>query len=123
MKKPVTVSNLTLNLWLDYVRPALQAISMLEEVPSKDDWHEYTAEVIDEATANEITHCMTTACFNAHGAGKYSTMEEAAQMIYQLEVSAKYRHDTAETISAIRPQIALMIAAAIVTAAGQEMTA
>lgn len=42
MKKSISVSNLTLDLWLEYVRPAARAAGILEEVPARDDWHEYT---------------------------------------------------------------------------------
>lgn len=113
MKKSVSVSNLTLDLWLDFVRPVLRNAGMMEEVPARDNWHEYTAEVIDEAVADELTHCMTVACFNSHGAGKYSTIEEAAQMVCQMEVSAKYRQATSETIAALRPELAIKVADAI----------
>lgn len=101
MKKSISVSNLTLDLWLDYVRPAARAAGILEEVPARDDWHEYTAEVIDEAAADEIAHCMYCACMNSHiGNGDYTSEGEARQMLYQLEVSMKYdlRH-TAEVIT------------------------
>lgn len=110
MKKNVTVSNLTLNLWLDFVRPALRAANMLEEVPGKDEWHEFTAEVIEEATAEEIAHCMTVACFNAHGDDEFTSIEEAKQMIYQLEVSIKYRPATAESLATLREALAAKIA-------------
>lgn len=110
MKKSITVTNLTLDLWMQFVRPALRAADMLEEVPAKDDWHEYTAEVIDEAIADEIAHCMKVACFNAHGNGKYTTIEEAAQMVYQMEVSIKYRPITAEALTVIKEAIAAKIA-------------
>lgn len=105
MKKCVSVSNLTLNLWLDFVRPALRAANMLEEVPAKDEWHEFTAEVIEEATAEEIAHCMTVACFNAHGDDEFASIEEAKQMVYQLEVSIKYRPATAESLNTLRESI------------------
>ena len=101
MKKSISVSNLTLDLWLDYVRPAARAAGILDEVPARDDWHEYTAEVIDEAAADEIAHCMYCACMNSHlGNGDYTSNGEALQMLYQLEVSMKYdlRH-TAEAIT------------------------
>ena len=113
MKKSVCVSNLTLDIWLDFVRPVLRDAGMLEEVPAQDGQHKYTAKVIEEAIADEIAHCMTVACFNAHGAGKYATVEEAAQLVYQLEVSAKYRKKTAEAIATIRPALALKVADAI----------
>lgn len=96
MKKSISVSNLTLDLWLEYVRPAARAAAILEEVPARDDWHEYTAEVTEEAAADEVAHCMYCACMNSHIAnGDYSTEGEARQMLYQLEVSMEYRN-TAE---------------------------
>lgn len=113
MKKSVSVSNLTLSLWLHFVRPVLRDLGMMEEVPAKDEWHEYTAEVIDEKTADEIEHCMTVACFNAHGSGKYTTLEEAAQTVYQMEISVKYRKGTADVIRAIREQLAYKVAEAV----------
>lgn len=122
MKQPVTVSNLTLSLWLDFVRPALRSLNMLEEVPAKDDTHEYTAEVIEEATAEELTHCMTVACFNAHGNGKYATLEEAAQMVYQLEVSIKYRPATAEALATVRNALAIKVAETITATETTETT-
>ena len=100
MKKSISVSNLTLDLWLEYVRPAARAAGILEEVPARDDWHEYTAEVIDEAVANEIAHCMYCACIGSHiEDGDYPTENEARRMLYQLEVSMKYSADTAEVLS------------------------
>ena len=110
MKKNVTVSNLTLNLWLDFVRPALRAANMLEEVPAKDEWHEFTAEVIEAETAEEIAHCMTVACFNAHGNNEYASLEEAKQMLYQIEVSIKYRTATREALATLREALAAKIA-------------
>ena len=100
MKKSISVSNLTLDLWLEYIRPAARAAGILEEVPARDDWHEYTAEVIDEAAANEIAHCMYCACIGSHiEDGDYTTENEARRMLYQLEVSMEYSADTAEVLS------------------------
>lgn len=110
MEKSVSVSNLTLELWLDFVRPALRAVNMLKEVPAKDEWHDFTAEVIEEATAEEIAHCMTVACFNAHGNDEFASIEEAKQMIYQLEISMKYRPATAEALATLREALAAKIA-------------
>ena len=99
MKKSISVSNLTLDLWLEYVGPAARAAGILEEVPARDDWHEYTAEVIDEAAANEIAHCMYCACIGSHiEDGDYTSENEARRMLYQLEVSMKYSTNTAEVI-------------------------
>lgn len=106
MKKSITVTNLTLDLWMQFVRPALIAADMLEEVPAKDDWHEYTAEVIDEEIANEIAHCMSRACFITHDNGKYTAFEEAVEMVNQLEVSAKYKPVIAEVLTVIKEAIA-----------------
>lgn len=110
MKKHVSVSNLTSNLWLDFVRPALRAVNMLEEVPAKDEWHEFTAEMIEAETAEEIAHCMTVACFNAHGNNEYASLEEAKQMLYQIEVSIKYRTATREALATLREALAAKIA-------------
>jgi len=106
MKKSISVSNLTLGLWLDYVRPALRAADLLKEVPARDDWHEFTAEVIEETAADEIAHCMYCACIGI-GDGVERTHEEyirheAERMVYQLEVSIKYdlRH-VADTLAAL----------------------
>ena len=100
MKKSISVSNLTLDLWLEYVGPAARAAGILEEVPARDDWHEYTAEVIDEAAANEIAHCMYCACIGSHiEDGDYTSENEARRMLYQLEVSMKYSANTAEVIT------------------------
>lgn len=110
MKKHVSVSNLTLNLWLDFVHPALRAANMLEEVPAMDEWHEFTAEVIEAETAEEIAHCMTVACFNAHGDNEYASLEEAKQMLYQIEVSIKYRTATREALATLREALAAKIA-------------
>ena len=102
MKKSITVSNLTLTLWLEYVRPAARAAGILEEVPARDDWHEYTAEVTNEAAADEIAHCMYCACMNSHIAnGDYTAEGEAKQMLYQLETSMKY--DLNRTTEVIKP--------------------
>lgn len=111
MKKSISVSNLTLDLWLKYVRPAARAAGILEEVPARDDWHEYTAEVTEEAAAEEIAHCMYCACMNSHiGNGDYTEEGEVRQMLYQLEVSMKYdlRH-TAETITALYNALSAML--------------
>lgn len=100
MKKFISVSNLTLDLWLQYVGPAARAAGILEEVPARDDWHEYTAEVIDEAAADEIAHCMYCACIGSHiEDGDYTSENEARRMLYQLEVSMKYRAEIAEVLS------------------------
>ena len=95
MKKSISVSNLTLDLWLDYVRPAARAAGLLEEVPARDDWHEFTAEVIEEVAADEVAHCMYCACMCAGNDGVERSHEEyvrheAERMIGQLEISIKY---------------------------------
>ena len=81
--KYISVSNLTLSLWCDYVKPA------------------FGADMADDAIADEISHCMTVACFNVNhaieGHDNY-VRAEAIQMLYQLAVSIKYRHATADTM-------------------------
>ena len=107
MKKSISVSNLTLDLYLTYVRPAAIAAGILEEVPARDDWHEYTALHTDAAAADEIAHCMYCACMCAGNDGIERTHEEyirheAERMIGQLEVSIKYDlHNVADTLTAL----------------------
>lgn len=115
MKKSISVSNLTFDMWLDYVRPALRAENMLEEVPARDDWHEFTAEVIDETTADEIDRCMTSACFNAHNwNNRYGSRAEAEQMLYQLDVCIEHaalRKVNAEDMKKLRTAIERILTA------------
>lgn len=87
----VNVSNLTTDLWTEFVVPALNDLTA---VP---------------AVADELEHCMTVACFNAHQGGKYATIEEAKQMLYQMDVSIKYRPATAENMATIRAAMVAII--------------
>ena len=96
MKKSITVSNLTLSLYLDYVRPAAIKAGLLEDAITEDGkpYH-----ITEEAIAKEIESAMRCACFNAGNDGIQRTHEEytaheADQMIYQLDVSIKYCKDT-----------------------------
>lgn len=96
MKKSITVSNLTLSLYLDYVRPAAIKAGLLEDAVTEDGkpYH-----VTDEAIAKEIESDMRCACFNAGNDGIQRTHEEyiaheAEQMVYQLDVSIKYCKDS-----------------------------
>ena len=92
--KFVSVSNLTLDLWLDYVKPALHET----DIVSFDDRGACMAE---ETIADEITHCMTVACFNAnrsHTNHNDNIRAEAVQMLYQLAVSCKYRKATSDAM-------------------------
>ena len=104
MKKPISVSNLTLNLWLDYVRPAAIAAGIIDLTATEDGKQIY---VTDTATADEIAHCMYCACMCAGNDGIERTHEEyirheAERMIGQLEVSIKYDlHNTVATLTAL----------------------
>lgn len=106
MKKSITVSNLTLSLYLDYVRPAAIKAGLLEDAVTEDGkpYH-----ITDEAIAKEIESDMRCACFNAGNDGIQRTHEEyiaheAEQMLYQIEVSLKYCKDskTVEALQALR---------------------
>lgn len=102
MKKTISVSNLTLDLYLDYVIPAAKAAGIAEEADIGDGLRDY---VTEEAIAAEIESDMRCACFNAGHDGIKRTHEEyiaheAEQMIYQLEVSIKYCKDS-ETVKAL----------------------
>lgn len=111
MKKPITVTNLTLSLYLKYIKPAARAAGIVETVRTRNEYHEYNADVIEETAADEIEHCMYCACLNAHlSHGDYTAEGEARQMLYQLEVSAKYdlRH-TAEIITALHDALSALL--------------
>lgn len=111
MKKPITVTNLTLDLYLKYIKPAARAAGIVETVRTRNEYHEYNADVIEETAADEIEHCMYCACLNAHlSHGDYTSEGEARQMLYQLEVSAKYDlHHTAETITALHDALSALL--------------
>ena len=104
MKKPIRVSNLTLDLYLDYVRPAAIAAGIIELNATEDGNQIY---VTDTDTADEIMHCMWCACMCAGNDGIERTHEgyirhEAERMIGQLEVSIKFDlHNTAATLTAL----------------------
>lgn len=106
MKKSISVSNLTLSLYLDYVRPAAIKAGLLEDAITEDGkpYH-----ITDEAIAKEIESDMRCACFNANNDGINRSHDEyianeAEQMIYQLDVSIKYCKDSkvVEALQALR---------------------
>lgn len=106
MKKSITVSNLTLSLYLDYVRPAAIKAGLLEDAITEDGkpYH-----ITEEAIAKEIESDMRCACFNAGNDGVQRTHEEyiaheAEQMLYQIDVSIKYCKDSkvVEALQALR---------------------
>lgn len=111
-RKSIPVSNLTLDLYLDYVKPAAIAAGLAEKIQIHDRTRgEYTACHTDAATADEIAHCMYCAAMNTHNYyHDYSRRAVAAQMLYQLEVSAQYRSETAEAMTALRHELSKMIA-------------
>ena len=102
MKKTIRVSNLTLDLYLDYVLPAAIKAGIVEEI-SINGGKDHVAE---ESIAAEIESDMRTACFNAGYDGIERNHEEyiaheAEQMLYQIEVSLKYCKDS-KTVDALR---------------------
>ena len=115
MKKPISVSNLTLDLYLDYVRPAAIAAGIIELTATEDGKQIY---VTDTATADEIAHCMYCACMCAGNDGIERTHEEyvrheAERMIGQLEVSIKYDlHGYGETLTALLDAMTVTLAPA-----------
>ena len=105
MKKCIRVSNLTLDLYLDYVLPAAIKAGIVEEI-SINGGKDHVAE---ESIAAEIESDMRCACFNAGNDGIERNHEEyiaheAEQMLYQLDVSLKYCKDskTVEALQALR---------------------
>ena len=110
-KKSIPVSNLTLSLWLGYVKQAAIDAGIVEEVKMNDPvWGEHIELHTDEVVADEVAHCMYCACIGQTYAGKTEQeiiKSEAEGMLYQLEVSAKYDlHHTAEAIKALRAALA-----------------
>lgn len=110
MKKSISVSNLTLDLYLHHVRPAAIKAGILEDAVTEEGRPYHIA---DEAIAKEIEDAMRCACFNAGYDGVERTHEEyivheAEQMLYQLDVSVKYCKDskTVEALQALRDAIA-----------------
>ena len=107
MKKSISVSNLTLSLYLDYVRPAAIKAGLLEDAITEEGrpYH-----ITEEAIANEIESCMRCACFNSNNdyapqrTHEEYIANEAEQMIYQLDVSIKYCKDSkvVEALKALR---------------------
>lgn len=102
-KKSISVSNLTLDLYLNYVRPASIRAGILEDAITEEGrpYH-----ITEEAIANEIESCMRCACFNAGYDGVKRThdeyiVHEAEQMLYQLDVSVKYCKDE-KTVEAVQ---------------------
>lgn len=105
-KKSISVSNLTLDLYLKYVRPAAIEAGILEDAITEEGRPYHIAE---EAIANEIESDMRSSCFNAGYDGVERTHEEyiaheAEQMLYQIDVSVKYCKDnkTVEALQALR---------------------
>lgn len=110
MKKSISVSNLTLDLYLHHVRPAAIKAGILEDAVTEEGrpYH-----ITEEAIAKEIEDAMRCACFNAGYDGIERTHDEyiaheAEKMLYQLDVSVKYCKDgkTVEALQALRDAIA-----------------
>lgn len=106
MKKSISVSNLTLDLYLNHVRPAAIKAGILEDAVTEEGRPYHIA---DEAIAKEIEDDMRCACFNAGYDGVERTHEEyiaheAEQMLYQIEVSVRYCKDekVVEALNALR---------------------
>lgn len=117
MKKSISVSNLTLDLYLNHVRPAAIRAGILDDAITEEGRPYHIAE---EAIANEIESCMRCACFNAGNDGVQRTHEEyiaheAEQMLYQIEVSIRYCKDP-EVIEALEALKNAMTAEAVVVA-------
>ena len=109
MKKPVSVSALTHNLYMTFVRPAMLKAGMLEKVPMQDEWHEFIGEVTDEAFALEIESCMRRACFIAHDGNRIDVLTEAEWLLKQLSFSMVYHPEMAATLEVLYDAINAMI--------------
>lgn len=114
-KKSIPVSNLTLSLWLGYVKQAAIDAGIVEEVKMTDPvWGEHIELHTSEAVADDVAHCMYCSCMGQEYSGKTSEeiiRGEAEGMLYQLEVTAKYDlHNTADSINALRAALVEILA-------------
>lgn len=66
MKKSITASNLTLDLYLDYVRPAARAAGILEEVPTERE---------ETTPAPTYTYSMSAKAYAVQATGKLLRVE------------------------------------------------
>lgn len=107
MKKHITASNLTLDLYLDYVRPAAIAAGILDAAPAYDpNCGEYTAYTADPITADEIAHYMTSACHDAHlDRHDYTTEGEARAMIDAMQTAGEINGFMAPMLTALHDAI------------------
>ena len=122
-KKSISVSNLTLDLYLDYVRQAAIRAGILEEAVTEEGRPDH---ITEEAIANEIESCMRCACFNAGNDGVQRSHEEyiaheAEQMLYQIEVSIEYSKDT-EVVEALEALKNAITAEAVVVAVEKKVS-
>lgn len=114
-KKSISVSNLTLSLWLGYVKQAVIDAGIVEESKMNDPvWGEHIELHTDEAVADDVAHCMYCACIGQTYADKTEQeiiKAEAENMLYQLEVTARHdMHNTADSINALRAALAEILA-------------
>ena len=107
MKKHIDISNLTLDLYLDYVQPAAIAAGILDAAPAYDPtWGEYTAYTTDPITADEIRHYMTCACHVAHlDRHDYTTEGEARAMLEAMQTAGEIDGFLAPMLTALRDAI------------------
>ena len=113
-KKSIPVSNLTLDLYLDYVKPAATKAGLLEEVAAHDEsWGDYTALHTDAAVADDIAHCMYCSCMGQsyHDLTHEEIVRaEAERMLYQLDVTAEFDlHHTKDAVEALRAALAELV--------------
>lgn len=113
-KKSIPVSNLTLDLYLDYVKPAAIKAGLLEEVAAHDEsWGDYTALHTDATVADDIAHCMYCSCMGQsyHDLTHEEIVRaEAERMLYQLDVTAEFDlHHTKDAVEALRAALAEML--------------
>lgn len=114
-KKSIPVSNLTLSLWLGYVKQAAIDAGIVEEVKMTDPvWGEHIELHTDEAVADDVAHCMYCACMGQsyHDlTHEEIVLAEAERMLYQLDVTAEFDlHHTKDAIVALRAALAEILA-------------
>ena len=113
-KKPIRVSNLTLSLYLDYVKPAAVKAGIVEEITWNDeDFGQLKELVTDPAVADDIDHCMYCSCMQQDYTNRTHeeiVRGEAENMLYQLDVTAEFdRHHTKDAVVALRAALAELV--------------
>lgn len=97
--KSISISNLTLDLYAEYVKPACLVAGIMELVENDS----YTRELVDAAAAVAIERCMTEACFDANCTENDTVFDQAEEMLKALGRAIEVnRYGAGETLAKLR---------------------